>query len=208
MPTWRSSALVEGDATLLMEQFSLGSVSLLDQLGAAMSPDAAAAQQQLDGAPSYLRNQLMFPYLSGLSYVCRFTPRVAGRRSTRPTGTCPRRRPSSSTRTGRGGAKDRVRSRSPGIGWTRHRRTPSRARSSVAVPRLPAGDEGKAVGDAAKAAQHWAGGDLTCSRPARGPHSALALVDTADGGTLCQAVGDWYAAAFSADVDHAGRQPR
>jgi hypothetical protein len=26
----------------------------------------------------------------------------------------------------------------------------------------------------------------------------VALVDTADGGTLCQAVGDWYAAAFSA----------
>jgi hypothetical protein len=33
-----------------------------------------------------------------------------------------------------------------------------------------------------------------------GERSALgvALVDTADGGTLCRAVGDWYAAAFSA----------
>ena len=43
----------------------------MDQLGSALSPDALAAQDQLEDVPAYLRNELMFPYLSGLSYACR-----------------------------------------------------------------------------------------------------------------------------------------
>ena len=64
-------ALVEGDATLLMQRFSLQSIGLLDQLGAAMGPDAMAAQDDLAGVPAYLRNELMFPYTSGMAYACR-----------------------------------------------------------------------------------------------------------------------------------------
>ena len=66
-----ATALVEGGATLLMQQFSFAAASLMDQLGSALSPDALAAQGQLEDVPAYLRNELMFPYLSGLSYACR-----------------------------------------------------------------------------------------------------------------------------------------
>ena len=64
-------ALVEGDATLLMQRFALQSIGLLDQLGAALGPDAAAAQQDLAGVPPYLRSELMFPYTTGMAYACR-----------------------------------------------------------------------------------------------------------------------------------------
>ena len=64
-------ALVEGDATLLMQRFALQSIGLLDQLGAALGPDAMAAQQDLAGVPPYLRSELMFPYTTGMAYACR-----------------------------------------------------------------------------------------------------------------------------------------
>jgi len=191
--------LVEGDATLLMEQFSLGSVSLLDQLGAAMSPDAAAAQQQLDGAPSYLRNQLMFPYLSGLSYVCRRYaeggwPAVDAAYRDLPQTTAELLYPD------RAGVapKDPGAITSPGSGWTEAQKDTLGAAQLLWLFQAPGGDEGKAVADAAKAAQHWAGGDLTLFTSGERSAVGVALVDTADGGTLCRAVGDWYAAAFSA----------
>jgi hypothetical protein len=191
--------LVEGDATLLMEQFSLGSVSLLDQLGAAMSPDAAAAQQQLDGAPPYLRNQLMFPYLSGLSYVCRLYaaggwPAVDAAYRDLPQTTAELLYPD------RAGVapEDPGAIASPGGGWTEAQKDTLGAAQLLWLFQAPGGDEGKAVADAAKAAQHWAGGDLALFTSGEQSALGLALVDTADGGTLCHAVGDWYAAAFSA----------
>jgi hypothetical protein len=191
--------LVEGDATLLMEQFSLGSVSLLDQLGAAMSPDAAAAQQQLDGAPSYLRNQLMFPYLSGLSYVCRLYaeggwPAVDAAYRDLPQTSAELLYPD------RAGVapKDPGAIASPGGGWTEAQKDTLGAAQLLWLFQAPGGDEGKAIADASKAAQHWAGGDLTLFTSGERSALGLALVDTADGGTLCRAVGDWYAAAFSA----------
>ena len=191
--------LVEGDATLLMEQFSLGSVSLLDQLGAAMSPDAAAAQRQLDGAPSYLRNQLMFPYLSGLSYVCRLYaeggwPAVDAAYRDLPQTTAELLYPD------RAGVapKDPSAIASPGGGWTEAQKDTLGAAQLLWLFQAPGGDEGKAISDPAKAAQHWAGGDLALFTSGERSALGLALVDTADGGTLCHAVGDWYAAAFSA----------
>ena len=191
--------LVEGDATLLMEQFSLGSVSLLDQLGAAMSPDAAAAQQQLDGAPSYLRNQLMFPYLSGLGYVCRLYaeggwPAVDAAYRDLPQTTAELLYPDRADVA----PKDPGAIASPGGGWTEAQKDTLGAAQLLWLFQAPGGDEGKAIGDAAKAAQHWAGGDLALFTSGEQSALGVALVDTADGDTLCHTVGDWYAAAFSA----------
>jgi hypothetical protein len=192
--------LVEGDATLLMEQFSLGSVGLLDQLGSALSPDALAAQQQLDGAPSYLRNQLMFPYLSGLSYVCRLYsqggwPAVDAAYRDLPQTTAEVLYPD------RAGvaAQDPGALGSPGTGWTEAQKDTIGAAQLLWLFQAPGGDEGKAIRDAAKAAQHWAGGDLALYTAGQRSALGLALVDSADGGTLCKAVGDWYSAAFSTE---------
>ncbi len=59
-------ALVEGDATLLMQQWSQQDLSLLDLLAAAGGTPATPV---LDSAPRIFREQLLFPYLDGLTFV-------------------------------------------------------------------------------------------------------------------------------------------
>lgn len=62
-----ASALVEGDATLVMNQYMLGDLSmtaLKDSLASALTTDV----RQLAAAPHYLRETLLFPYLHGLEF--------------------------------------------------------------------------------------------------------------------------------------------
>jgi hypothetical protein len=63
-----ASALVEGDATLVMNQYLTGNLSaavLRESLAGALSTDV----RQLAAAPRYLRETLLFPYLQGLQFV-------------------------------------------------------------------------------------------------------------------------------------------
>jgi hypothetical protein len=64
-------ALVEGDATLLMQQWALANLGIVDQFQQLLDPQVAQAQADLEKVPHYLQQELMFPYLSGLSYACR-----------------------------------------------------------------------------------------------------------------------------------------
>ena len=62
-----ASALVEGDATLVMNQYMVGDLSagaLKDSLASAFTTDV----RQLAAAPRYLRETLLFPYLHGLEF--------------------------------------------------------------------------------------------------------------------------------------------
>src|SRR6266545_4096174 len=61
--------LVEGDATLTMQQYSLAKLGLEDQLS--MLSEALPAQGKLDRLPAYLGQRLTFPYLQGMSFVCK-----------------------------------------------------------------------------------------------------------------------------------------
>ena len=60
-------ALIEGDASLLMTQWLMGN---LDGAGIAqiMAGDPAA-QAQLDAAPPFIKDALLFPYLQGVTFV-------------------------------------------------------------------------------------------------------------------------------------------
>ena len=198
-------ALVEGDATLLMQQFALRSVGLLDQLGAALSPDALAAQSQLEGVPPYLRNELMFPYLAGLSYVCRLYgaggwPAVDAAYRDLPRSTAEILFAEDAGLVPQD-ARDPA---SPGSGWATARSDTLGAAQLLWLFEAPGGDEKKAIDGAEEAARHWAGGELVLSTS--GDQSALgvSLVDDEDGGVLCTAVGDWYSAAFDATRSEQG----
>src|SRR5215210_4583943 len=145
-----------------MEQFSLGSVSLLDQLGSMFSPDMAAAQEQLAGAPSYVRNELAFPYLSGLSYVCRLYaeggwPAVDAAYRDLPQTTAELLFPD------RAGVAPKVPRSipSPGSGWTEAQKDTLGAAQLLWLFEAPGGDEGKAIDNASDAVQHWAGGAIS-----------------------------------------------
>ena len=62
-----ASALVEGDATLVMSQYMLGDLSasaLKDSLAGAFNTDI----RQIVAAPRYLRETLLFPYLRGQEF--------------------------------------------------------------------------------------------------------------------------------------------
>ena len=62
-----ASALVEGDATLVMNQYMLGNLStsvLKDSLASAFTTDV----RQLVAAPRFLRETLVFPYLKGQEF--------------------------------------------------------------------------------------------------------------------------------------------
>ena len=62
-----ATALVEGDATLVMNQYMVGGLSaasVRDALASTLTTDV----RQLASAPRYLRNTLLFPYLCGQEF--------------------------------------------------------------------------------------------------------------------------------------------
>ena len=63
-------ALIEGDATLGMQQFSMGALDLMDQFGMMLDPRVAASQEDLSDFPFILSNGLQLPYLEGMSFAC------------------------------------------------------------------------------------------------------------------------------------------
>lgn len=63
------TALLEGDATLLMTLWASKYLSLADLLAVANQSGSAAQQQLLDEAPPILRQGLTFPYTAGLTFV-------------------------------------------------------------------------------------------------------------------------------------------
>ncbi len=68
--TLATLAVVEGDATLVMQRWGLEHVSLMEQLSAFGDPDMVAAQAALDDVPHVLQRELISPYLDGLDWVC------------------------------------------------------------------------------------------------------------------------------------------
>ena len=62
-------ALLEGDATFVMEKFykqNLGLGAFLDVVSGVV---LELGQKEMDNAPSYIRENMMFPYIKGLNFV-------------------------------------------------------------------------------------------------------------------------------------------
>lgn len=191
-------ALVEGDATLLMQQYTMAYVGLLDQLG--QLTQATAAQAELDDLAPYLREQLTFPYLSGLAYACRLYeqggwPSVDAAYDALPTTTA---EVLYADRT----SSDVVDPADPGTltsPWSLARRDTLGAAQLRWLFQAPGGDEARGLANIDQLVAQWAGGELALWTD--GDRSALgvALVDTDDDGGLCAAVDRWYEASFDGD---------
>ena len=190
-------ALVEGDATLLMQQWALTNLGLADQFQQLLDPQVAQAQADLEKVPPYLRQELMFPYLNGLSYACRLFvdgewPAVDAAYDTPPATTAEILyedregvAPVDPTDPGRLDAP-----------WIEARRDTIGAAQLQWLFSAPGGDEDAALAEASALASRWAGGEMVLATNA--DHSALgvSLVDRADGMVLCDAVERWYDASF------------
>jgi hypothetical protein len=205
-----ATALVEGDATLLMQRYS-ASLSFEDQLGA-LDPtalaDAFQAQADLAGLPHYLQAELRFPYEEGLLYVChRYAqggwPAVDAAYADPPETTLEVLFPE----LGDARADDPRPGSDPTRPWQPAGYRQLGAAQLLWLFQAPGGDPGLALPNAEALAGEWAGGAVNLW--IRGPDSAVALllVDRPGGASLCQAASDWYRAAFPDDREQVDRGP-
>jgi hypothetical protein len=197
------TAVVEGDATLLMQLYSLAHIGLAEQLSLAGSGLGAG---QFDQLPDYVQRSLVFPYLEGLRLACHRY--VAG------GWTAVNRlyaRPPASTdevifpdRYGDGPPTDPRDPGDPGGKWRRITQRQVGAAELEWLFSAPGGDPEATLPEPRRLVAAWAGGELELW--ARGDERALgiALVESSSERGLCGALGAWYQAANPGAVSKPG----
>jgi hypothetical protein len=200
------TALVEGDATLLMQRYA-ASVPLQEQLEG-LDPsaftEAIQAQADLADLPPYLAQELAFPYEEGLAFVCDLYEE-GGWAAVNDA----YRDPPDSTaevlfperyRAGESPVPTDVPGRLTGP-WARWGEHQLGAAQLLWLFQAPGGDPDRALPDARAAAGEWAGG--TVELWSKGPDTAvgISLADRPGGASLCEAVTEWYRRAFNDDAE-------
>jgi hypothetical protein len=189
-------AVVEGDATLLMNLWALEHVSVTDQLGAAFGGDLAAAQASLAAVPPYLQRELLFPYTEGLELICdRYLDggwgAVDAAYADLPTTTAEVLFGGDANATGAPATFT-----APAGFDEVHTATFGAAPLSWLFE-APGGDEDRALDRPRERAAAWAGGRAWAWADGDATATGLALIDGGGGSApLCASVEDWYGAAF------------
>jgi hypothetical protein len=188
-------AVVEGDATLLMNLWALEHVSVTDQLGAAFGGDLAAAQASLAAVPPYLQRELLFAYTDGLDLICdRYLEggwgAVDAAYADLPTTTAEvlfgeeAHRPSATATFAAPSGYEEVHASTFGaapLSW---------------LFEAPGGEERRAIDRPRERAAVWAGGRAQVWADGDATAVGVALLDGGSGPALCTSVGEWYEAAF------------
>jgi hypothetical protein len=188
-------AVIEGDATLLMNLWAVEHVSIGEQLGAVFGGDLAAAQESLAAVPPYLQRELLYPYTDGLDLIC--DDYLAGgwaavdaRYADLPTTTAEVLYGDDANPPGE------VASLSAPAGYEQVLTTTFGAAPLSWLLEAPGGDEARALDRPAERAAVWAGGEARVWVDGDDSAVGLALVDGGGGPSLCATVESWYAAAF------------
>ena len=195
-------ALVEGDAALTRERFARSAIPLRQQLEQLGNPAFAGAPDQMDQVPHVLGAELRFPYVQGAAFACALDRagglgRLNAAYRAPPTSTAqilfPERYFDGETA---------ANPRDPGpltAPWTLARSDTIGAAELMWLFEAPGDDPAAALADPLSAASNWEGGEVALW--VDGPRTALgvALVDRGVG-ELCDAVADWYEAAFPDDA--------
>ncbi len=195
-----ATAVVEGDASLVMNRWALANLSLLEQLGMATDPAVMAAEQQLEGVPHYLVEELTFPYLDGMGFVCEVFrrggwPAVNDLYGDPPESTAQVMFPD------RHAADEQPAdppTQTAPPGWDRRDRDTFGAARLSWLFEAPGDATGRALSDPDGRARAWAGGAATVWERS-GSAAAVGLSFVARGDAdpgLCASVTAWYAAAF------------
>jgi hypothetical protein len=195
-------SLIEGDASLTQQQFSLVGLNLSEQLSLNTDPNVLDAQRQLEDVPYYLAQSLQFPYLAGLRFVCSQYldggwDAVNAVYDSLPTTSAeimdPARYPTAATDPRDSGA--------PGRGWRRARATTLGAADLLWLFEAPGDDPTRALDDARARALEWTGGELTLWTSGDAAAVGVALTQRQADGSLCDSVTTWYQRAFPDSTD-------
>lgn len=192
-------AVIEGDASLLMNQWSLGNLSLTEQLSLVGDPALLASERSLDAAPHYLAEELTFPYLDGLDFTCEVWRR-GGWDAVDALYDAP---PASSAqvlfpeRFFAGEQPVGAPELPPPPGYDERATESFGAAPLVWLFEAPGGDTDAALDGPEDRAAGWAGGRVAIWGDGGRTAVGLSLVDGGEGSvTLCESMTAWYAAAF------------
>jgi hypothetical protein len=193
-------ALIEGDATLGMQQFSLGALDLMDQFGMLTDPRLAASQADLEDVPYLLSNGLQLPYLEGMNFACSLYGEsgwaaVDAAYDAPPTTTAEILFPDLYANGWE--PRDPAAAGQPGDGWTELRTVGFGAVDLLHLFSAPGDDPGAALSDVRGRVRGWGGGTATVWTRGEDTAVLLNLVDAAGGGnqTLCESMETWVRAA-------------
>ncbi|HSJ45963.1 MAG TPA: hypothetical protein VK923_14910 [Euzebyales bacterium] len=194
-------SVVEGDATLTQQQFTVVGMTVAEQLGLNADPDALAAQRQLADVPHYVAQSLQFPYLTGLRFTCaRYLDggweAVDAVYDAIPTTSAEILDPQ---RYGTPAIDPRDPGRLGGD-WERQRTTTFGAADLLWLFEAPAGDTSRALDEPRQRALAWTGGELALWTDGDATALGVALTQE-DDGVLCDAVTSWYERAFPDATD-------
>lgn len=198
-PARAALALIEGDASLLMQQFALDALDFADQLAVAIDPSVTTSRARIGDYPEYLQRELVFPYTVGMAFVCGLYaeggwPAVDAAYTDLPTTTAQILWPERYT-AGEAAAATAALG-APGGAWTMTGRDTLGAAELLWLFSAPGNDPGAALGDPRGRAAAWAGGSRELWIDGDDSAVGLALAERPGERALCASMTDWYDAAF------------
>lgn len=203
--------LVEGDASLISQQFMLGHLDFEDLMAVTM--ESLGTQRSLGEVPHLISRSLQFPYLEGLIFVCDLYldggwEAVDAAYAELPVTSAQILFPERYDE--REGAVDLPPPPAPS-GWEVVEEDTFGADLLLYLFEAPGDDRSKSLGDPLERASAWAGGEVTLFRPLTDAAeyveseipSALALVLSDRGGAppLCESMIEFATAAYGAGTD-------
>lgn len=203
-----ATALVEGDATLVMTKFAMSAISLEDQLSMGLDPELGDALEALARTPHFLTAEMEFPYEEGLGLACALDAdggwkAVDQAYDDPPTTSAQVLFPERYTAHER--AADPSDPGSPGDGWKRERRSSFGAAELLWLFEAPGDDTGAAIDDARDRVAAWNGGEAVQWTHGDDVAVGISLREREGEPDLCDSVREWYHAAFPmARADESG----
>jgi hypothetical protein len=199
-------AVLEGDATLLMQRWSSEHLTAADQLLGLLGTDLVGAQTTFAAVPYHLRQELLFPYTAGLDYVCALHQQggweAVDAAYDRPPGTSLEvLHPALE-----GFAPEPPPELAPPTGSEEVLATTFGAAPLQWLFEAPGGDPARGLDEPRARAGAWGGGQVQVWEVAEGRTTlGLALVDRGSGPALCDSVTRWHARAFPSQDRGAAR---
>lgn len=196
-------AIVEGDATLLMQRYATTRLSIFDQLSMTSDPAYAASQEAIAEIPPYLVEQLTYPYVDGLNFTCNLYARGGWKAVNRAYANPP-------TSTAQVLFPERYHNPTkpvpptspvaPEGAWKEAWRSSFGAANLLWLFKAPGGDEAAALSDIEERIAAWSGGAIRVWGHGRDTVLALRLTQRRSG-DLCASIVEWYKTSFDDDSE-------